>query len=151
MKNSKKVLSYTISDTITIGILAACGLPVLILSIMSGELYWWLITLMGLACLWFVFEILRCIIIDFTIIFNNDGFMVRKYNIITHKEVTHSYRWKEISGLSFIGLYCSSASPRIIVFYKGGGHAVIRFRYSLKHSDFIRFAQEYSGRTNIIS
>jgi hypothetical protein len=150
MRNSKTTLSYTISDTIAGAILTTCGFFIFVPCILSNELESWLLVLIGSGCLWSVVETLRCLIIDFTVTFDEEGFVVKKHNRMINKETTDGYKWKEISGLSFTGLYSRSASPRLVVFYKGGGCDKIGFRYTIKHREFTKLAQKYSGRSNIV-
>lgn len=150
MKNSQTILSYTISDTIASGMLTICGFLVFVPCILSEELDLWLLILIGSGCIFSIVETLRCAITDFTIVFDEEGFIVKKRNRITSQEGTKLYKWKEISGLSFMGLYSKSGSPRLVVFYKGGGYDNIRFRYTIKHREFVKLAKEYSGSSNIV-
>ena len=150
MKNSKTILSYTISDTITSGLLTACGFIIFFSCFLSNELELWSLMLIGGACILSVIETFRCIIIDFTIIFDEEAFIVKKHNRMTNKETTDIYKWKEISGLYFNGLNSQSVSPYLVIFYKGGGYDKINFRFTIKHRTFTKLAQAYSRRTNIV-
>ena len=143
-------LSYTVTDTIVSGILAALCLFIFISCIVYGELYWWMTVLIGTICLWSVFETLRCFIIDFKITFDQNGFTVNEHNRLTLNDRIRQYKWSEIHKLSFMSLYTSVGLPHLRVFYKGGGCDEIGFRYTIKNHKFTKLARYYSGREGII-
>ena len=144
-------LSFTVTDTIVSGILAALCLFIFISCIVYGELYWWMTVLIGTICLWSVFETLRCFIIDFKITFDQNGFTVNEHNRLTSNDRIRQYKWSEIHKLSFMSLHTRYGGlPRLRVFYKGGGCDEIGFRYTIKNHKFTKLARYYSGREGII-
>lgn len=148
--NNATTLSYTISDTIVCGIMTTIGFLLLTLCILYVECELWVLMLIGGSCLLSTIETLHCFIIDFTITFNKEGFIVNKHNRLTSNDKMQLYKWNEIHSLAFLSLYSKHGTPRLHVFYKGGGSDEIGFRYTIKHQEFTKLARYYSGREGII-
>lgn len=151
MNNSNKAtLSYTISDTLVSVIMTFIAFSVFIPCFLSRELDWWQLLPIGAGCLWSVIETLHCFIIDITVSFDNDGFIVNAHNRFTSNNRMRLYKWNDIHTLSFLSIYSRNGKPRLHVTYKDGGNDQIVFRYTVKNKKFTKLAKYYSGREDIV-
>lgn len=146
---SKSEISYTIPDTIVGGILTICCIFIYCV-VLLGEKTWWVHVCCGGMSLLSMFLMLKNYVLDFTITFDEIGILVKERNRLNSKEKILSYKWINISSLSFSGLSTNHGCPTLTIWFKGGGFKDIEFRYCVYAEKISEYARFYSKRESIV-
>lgn len=150
---SSTILSYSsIERFLTISALLLLGSFALIIFIIEGSTIslWWYLFL-SIMCLVAIYLLIDSFVIDFKILFDNNGFTIIKRNRINSIEDKRFYRWKDVKYLEFAGLHSKYSDITLNIRYKRkGGWETICFRGIARYSKFKKLAKQYSGRDDIM-
>lgn len=146
----KTTISYTLVNTITVGIatVIACSLFIPLIFIVE-DMEWWIILAIVSLCLGAIATTISVYIDDYSVTFDHMGFTTIWRNRVNSKEKIKTYKWKDIHRMSISGLY-SHSTPNLTIFYKNGKFESIYFNGLAYTKKFINLARHYSGRNNII-
>ena len=148
--SNKTTISYTFLNTMIVGILTIIVLAIFIPIIFLANLEWWTTLIFIILCLGMIYVTIDAYIMDYSITFDYQGFIIFERNRVTSKEKIKSYKWDDISNLTITGLYSTYTTPILIISFKNASSDWVRFNGLIYTNKFIKLARHYSGRENII-
>ena len=148
--SNKTTISYTFINTMIVGILTIIVLAIYIPIIFLANLEWWTTLILIIMCLGMIYATIDAYIIDYSITFDYQGFIIFERNRVTSKEKIKSYKWDDIRHLTITGLYSIHTTPSLIISFKNASSDWVRFNGLAYTNKFIKLARHYSGRENII-
>lgn len=148
--SDKTTISYTFINTMIVAIPTIIVLATFIPIIFLADLEWWTILIFIITCLGMVYATIDAYIVDYSITFDYQGFVIFERNRITAKEKINSYKWDDIRNLTITGLYSTHTTPTLIISYKNAPSDWVDFNGLIYTKKFKKLARQYSGREGII-
>ena len=147
------VLSYSpIKRFLAISLLVGNLALLIFIFIIEGSTIslWWYLFL-SIGCLVGIYVVIDSFVIDFKILFDNNGFTIIKRNRINSIEDKLFCRWEDVKYLEFVGLHSKYSEITLKIRYKRKvGWETICFGGIARYSKFKKLAKQYSGRDDII-
>ena len=147
------VLSYSpIKRFLAISLLVGNLALLIFIFIIEGSTIslWWYLFL-SIGCLVGIYVVIDSFVIDFKILFDNNGFTIIKRNRINSIEDKLFCRWADVKYLKFVGLHSKYGDITLKIRYKRkAGWETICFGGIARYSKFKKLAKQYSGRDDII-
>lgn len=147
----KTTISYTLTDTLAVGIPTAIMCSIFIPVIFLANWEWWIDLILALTCLGMIYSTIDSYFTDFTITFDKEGFSLNERNRVNSSEKVTTYKWADIREIYFKHLGGRYRTPVMTITYKKGEVENLEFsRILASYKKFVYLSRYYSGREGII-